>query len=690
MKNIILLIAILIATKDNAQKQMQIIFNEVPIHFSYDNNLDDFSESPEVLIDKLDRQLYNETLNIKAHHDFIHFIMESVRSGKIAIYNPDLFENFITPEQYFKSPIDAQPVSLSGYESNPLSDSYFIETFDEWTGDFIYDEVTGEPIYETVIEPLYESDFVSFTFVEEWEFDTKNNIMLKKVIGLTANTFRIDETGERRGIIPRFYIKLNPFAKNDGNWKVVSNFIAKSTIAGRPEYEKVDAQQFWWFDNLESSKRYSLVQSLLSGDKDYFEPSPPFNKVISNKSKALYRFEEYEVFDEEYFDFMYDENGNVVTTIDSTLYTYLDIKQLGFIEDWYFDTINFAFGKEIKGIMPYKTDFTEEGEIKGISPIFMVKTNAASINYPINNFELKNHIPNVLLFNNTVENLNIVHNWAKLENNKLNIDTAVDHKIKSDFIDPSVLKNFKTYTRDMEYEFELNQDIKNLLNIEIIVQKIDPEYGEEMYDMETGEPLYDTLLMPYEGNDIIGFRFLENWNYNISGNEFKKDISGTIPIVWHLNEETGDRMGMKELLMKQSEQKQEGEYALIKSNHVYTEDLTGSQTFDYWDYHSNKPWLYSQERKELIEALLEGARAKKSEVIDLFTNKKIKQKDKEVLFEEVNFYDIKSIQFEEDIYFNYTTLDFKKEVKSVTLIKYFDEFFEVYDEKWVKIIFNKK
>ena len=222
-----------------------------------------------------------------------------------------------------------------------------------------------------------------------------------------------------------------------------------------------------------------------------------------------------------------------------------------------------------------------------------------------------------------------------------------------------------------------------------VVPRMDYETGEYIYDEITGDELYDSILIPYAYQDIIGFEFIENWNYNITENKFDIDISGVIPMIWYTSPETGEIKGRKEMYMAKPNPNHKAEYALIKSSHVFTEPWTIKTSENFWNYRENTEWLYPQKRKELIQSLFEGIKSKKVEVINPVNNEKIKLKNREIHIDGKTFTDIKSIQFEEDVYFNYASGHFKKVVKSVTLfIGGYSEYEEPIEYAWMKVIFT--
>jgi len=704
MKNLFLLVAVLFVTHFNAQKESQIIFNEVSIHFSRNHEMYNFWENREPFLQSFDKELNNESLPIKQHHDLLNFIINGLKSGKLKAFMPDIYSSYLQPSDYFKSPITKDSLDPSMHEFNYygtqhneylniLNDVQYVLAYDPETDEPMYDPETGDDIIDLVTIPLMESDFVSFTFVEEWEFDINKSIMVKTVLGMTVNTNEVnEETGDIMGIQPRFYIQFNTYNKTAPNWKIAENFISTSNITGKEKDEKEEMQQYWWIDNIESSKRYNLIQPLFSGKYNYLEAKPPYNKAITDTNKILYKYEEYIMFDELYGEEMYDEiTGDPMYQVDSSLYSYLDINKLGFIEDWYFDTINYSFGKDVKAIMPCAINYSETGELLKSTPLFLINVNGNTVNQKVNDFSLANHKASSVLINNQVKDLDKKRFGSLLKENSISVDSITQIKMNSFFINYPDSEGEKIYTRTLSQEYQIQKNVRPVMNLFEIMPRLDPETDEFLYDENTGDGIYDTIMIPYMHQNITGYKFIEDWNYNIVENQFDINITGVIPMMWHTNPENGEIMGEQELYMAKPNPNHKAEYALIKSNHVFTEPLSGDGMDDFWNYKENTEWLYAQKRKELITSLFEGIKSKKVQVVNPYNNEKIKLKNREAFIGDITFADIESIQFEEDIYFNYASGHFKKTVKSITfIVAGFDEFEDPWQDPWLKIIFHEK
>ncbi|MDG2227768.1 MAG: hypothetical protein P8L20_08570 [Flavobacteriales bacterium] len=688
MKNLTVFFALLFSTQYYTQKESQIIFNEVSIHYLRNHKIDNYWTNADSFLRTLDNELHNESLPIKQHHDLLNFILKGVKSGRLKTFMPDEYHAHLQPGDYFKTPICKDSLEPGRAEINfyEAQHNKHLNILNGFLHGYTIDPETDERVSELHIYPLKAADFVSFTFLEKWEFDIKKSLIVKTVNGITVNTFKINEkTGDVIGIDPRFHIKLNAFEKSSLNWKVAENYFSTSTISGNEQAKTKDIQTFWWHDNIESSKRINLIQPLFSGNLDYIEAIPPYNKTLVDKNKALYKYEKSPVYDE-YGDELYDVVGDQIYNTDTSLYSYQDINKLGFIEDWYFDTIHFSFGKEIKAVAPCAKSYYENGELSKSKPLFLINVNGNTINRKVNDFYLQNHKSPLMLLNNKIQNIN----KNILIKNGFTIDSIDQIKMNSFFIKYPYFEDNKTYTSLYGNPYKIEKNTQQLMNTILLVSRMNYETGEYIYDQITGDVLYDSILSPFAYQDIIGFKFIEDWNYDISETRFDINITGVIPMIWHTNPETGDIIGGKELYMSKPNTNNKSEYTLIKSGHLFTEPLSRYEMNDFWHFKENTEWLYPQNRKELITSLLEGVKSKKAKVLDPQNNKKIKWKNRKSYIGDVTFADIESIQFEEDIYFNFASGHFKKMVKSATLILRGLDDEDRWSFPWLKIIFSDK
>jgi gliding motility associated protien GldN len=79
-----------------------------------------------------------------------------------------------------------------------------------------------------------------------------------------------------------------------------------------------------------------------------------------------------------------------------------------------------------------------------------------------------------------------------------------------------------------------------------VVAKLDPADDTPMYD-DLGDPIYDSLSLPYTSRDIIRYEIKEDWFFDKQRSVMDVRIIGISPVVFYTNEETGDIMGTKNL-----------------------------------------------------------------------------------------------------------------------------------------------
>ena len=71
---------------------------------------------------------------------------------------------------------------------------------------------------------------------------------------------------------------------------------------------------------------------------------------------------------------MYNEMDELLYDIYFQFSEPQDIKHLGFVEDWYFDTLTLSIRKDVKGVIPYKQTFNDDtGEFIGHLPMYYYK-----------------------------------------------------------------------------------------------------------------------------------------------------------------------------------------------------------------------------------------------------------------------------------------------------------------------------
>jgi hypothetical protein len=90
------------------------------------------------------------------------------------------------------------------------------------------------------------------------------------------------------------------------------------------------------------------------------------------------------------------------------------------------------------------------------------------------------------------------------------------------------------------------EKIESFLGLTMVVTKFDDKTDEPMYD-DNGDPIYDTIIEPYQTDDIVAITFYENWTRNPTTNILEKQVVGYTLDVGYFNPETDDYMGTKSL-----------------------------------------------------------------------------------------------------------------------------------------------
>ena len=107
MKNIILIIFITLSICSWGQNKVsQIIINEVAIspyaNIEFQNKrYDNPKDSYQIYMD----QLRYSSISVMQKDFFLSTIFKKIQEGSITVYEADLYQNYIYPEKYFKTPI---------------------------------------------------------------------------------------------------------------------------------------------------------------------------------------------------------------------------------------------------------------------------------------------------------------------------------------------------------------------------------------------------------------------------------------------------------------------------------------------------------------------------------------------------------------------------------------------------------
>ena len=80
-----------------------------------------------------------------------------------------------------------------------------------------------------------------------------------------------------------------------------------------------------------------------------------------------------------------------------------------------------------------------------------------------------------------------------------------------------------------------------------VTERLDPADDSPMFDPVTGDPLFDTVAVPYESRDIIRYELKEDWFFDKQRSVMDVRIIGISPVIYYTNAETGDIEGLKNL-----------------------------------------------------------------------------------------------------------------------------------------------
>ena len=512
--------------------------------------------------------------------------------------------------------------------------------------------------------------------------DTVNNTFSKSIRGYTVNSEQREQfTGEIVGTKPLFYI---PCTEVNNTIKIAENIKATSQIISNMEV----LQDNWWNENLEQSFRSEFCTFLIDSSLPKYGLDYPFNEQLS-KSKIeesnLY-FDQISIWDEETWEELYDENGDLVYEIDTNTIDYRNIHKIEFIEDWYFDTLTLSIKKDVKGAIPQALiNHYDHSEKKRL---YLHKFKGKGFEKSISNVNIKNISVKLYKTNLQKEEKDYL---IKNEKDPLNLfgqDSSTTEKIYTNYFNKC--KTNLDFYGFLNYAFDelklINDSLYNGYNS--IIESIpvfDEETWEELYD-ENGNAIYDETITPYSSKNIIGTHFFEDWHYDYSNNVFTKTVNYSAPVVCFYNPDEGEIVGIKQLLF--SKKVANDNFSLIQENYAYKHKVFEANEEHLLTFENYYPNIFPAEQEQLFNGLIDNIKNKKAKATDLATGKKINAKDIKEYAKNISFKDIETIEFIEDIYYNFETLNYKKIVKTLTLYKTVINDNEKNEFPWIKIEMN--
>tara|TARA_B110000285_G_scaffold98255_1_gene112064 strand:- start:163 stop:1107 length:945 start_codon:yes stop_codon:yes gene_type:complete len=80
-----------------------------------------------------------------------------------------------------------------------------------------------------------------------------------------------------------------------------------------------------------------------------------------------------------------------------------------------------------------------------------------------------------------------------------------------------------------------------------VTDRLNPDDDSPMFDDITGDPLFDSVVVPYGSRDIIRYEIKEDWFFDKQRSVMDVRIIGISPVIYYENPETGDISGLKNL-----------------------------------------------------------------------------------------------------------------------------------------------
>ncbi len=686
MKYILTLSFIIATLITHAQeKQLVMYTNVVHPNGHFEFQLNKYDKPNEVL------NLYTDSLKrysipFSVHHNLIETILRQLKNGNVQAYIADQNSGKLHPEDHFKTPIPKEYFSEENIDQLPdqelVSLLYLVEeypVYDDETYEQVYNEETGGLMYEKYIDPYITFEYTSLTFYENWIFT--NGSLSKETIGYSVNVNRLNpETGNIDGVKPLFFIYNQPTTN--------PNLLVENIHSITDIYKDKNKNELnWWTNELSKPLKQTIAESLLNTKTDLFSPFPPYLKLT--KDQVIHQmnfFDEFEVYDD-YGDVIYDPmTGEVKMFLDTIPVNYQDIDRLEFIEDWFFDTTSLSIKKDIKGVIPHKTYESKEEDLPFFrlktEPMFLIKRKDISSNIGDTKVNHVNHIRHFFpeMSDSLIDELRIYPKW----HSKLNIDTTLSSTVKNKYFESSstneLFYNWEWFSNTFRKAPLSHRDSLNGYSYDM------PKYdknGEEMYDEVTGDIIIEYFTEPYTNKDIATLNFVENWQYNFSENKFHKEIVYQGVEILHRQDDAGTIIGLKPLMHAKKTSVNEWTPLVKESKYQYYFFEPTENSFRNYDNYSHK--IYPHEREQLINGLLENVRLKKATAINCRTGKKLKPKEFKDHIGTINYLEYPSLRFSEDIFYNPSTFNFKKEVKSITLYRIINEGDHLKEIPWITI-----
>lgn len=645
---LVLLFGIAISTSLRAQEKKLPLLQEI----FYTVRVEEYNLS------KAEQQWWHQNLEASAHYAFVGRLFNDVKEGKLKV---------CWPKHPYNTPMRAEELK------NVLVavDSIYVE-----------DLQTGELRVLTKTREIT-SDYIStLGFYENWRYDSITHVIEKEVKGIVFFQDAFGENGSRKGIRPLFYLPLNSpdLASITDQKNAVAPLITYDMRIKNFDWEMRETD--WWYENLEPSKRYLLVNNLLSsvskGNLQAHEAGFPFKKLLTADDVK----EAMTITLSNYSEDPYA--GEWIIMDLKAEATVFDINWIRFHESWYFDPVKLAMHKQANGYALLRDEWTEAGELnreKG-KPLFYVKCR-----------EPKEAIPSFVF----IPRIDVQQCIANGSNCANNIDTARWFKqVRLLLNDVKAQKRpaYKTQLTDNDPD-PLNGKILSPVELQSIYSRIDSVW---MEDLATGRMEVLKREIVLDPATVSGMSFSESWTFSPLTYGFTKKVICIEPSALVISE-SGTPRGHRSLFRLMCTPADPTSFG-IPENLIGSgiESIVQIGMFIYGDDNYYGPWwinnLEISKRKAMIEKWLDDIRNGKITAYEPFdpshSNSPVKlgkEKVQDLMMvtspaiargdvgapQPLTFSHISHLRFLEDWYFDAVSCTFHKKVKGVTLMTSVDQ-----------------
>ena len=271
-----------------------------------------------------------------------------------------------------------------------------------------------------------------------------------------------------------------------------------------------EAERQWWHQNLEASVHHNFVGRLFkeikAGKLKVFRPEYPYKTPMSAAEvKNLVTS----------IDSVYTEDAEGVFRIIAKVNELQssDITALGFYEHWRYDSLSKLLDKEVKGLVLYRSHYSESGDQRGIMPLFYLALNAPDI-AAISQPSLM-AVP-LITYDTRIKNFD----WETRESTWWyeNLEPSKRYAFASSILNPALKGDLPVRSAAFPFETSLTK-----AEVNYICTQYDSVYMEDIY---TGELLLAPQVYYTTPFDINWIRFHEAWYFDPAKLAMHKEIKG--------------------------------------------------------------------------------------------------------------------------------------------------------------------